>query len=87
MVCTYYYQPGSLLADGTYYKHSGYFCAAPKSYKLGSTITIVNKKTGKHIRLRVRDRCSHIDISRAAAKRLFGSRYKVIGRYTVKVYK
>lgn len=62
------------LADGTFYgDHGPLFCAAPRSIPLGTVLRLHNPKTGRTIRVVVRDRCrDHIDLSRGAFQRLGG---------------
>ena len=62
------------LADGTYYgDHGPLFCAAPRSVPLVTVLRVRNRRTGRTIRVVVRDRCrDHIDLSRGAFQRLGG---------------
>ena len=62
------------LADGTYYgDHGPLFCAAPRNVPLGSVLSLHNPRTGRTIRVIVRDRCrDHVDLSRGAFIRLGG---------------
>ena len=85
MIATYYTHSPGRLADGTLY-NSGYFCAAPKRFKLGQKLRIAYPVSGRRITVTVRDRgCSHLDLSQTAFKALVGPRYKVIGKVTVKI--
>ncbi len=62
------------LADGTLYgDHGPLFCAAPRGIPLGSVLRLHNPKTGRTIRVVVRDRGpDHLDLSRGAFERLGG---------------
>lgn len=62
------------LADGSYYgDHGPLFCAAPSNVPLGSVLRLHNPRTGRTIRVVVRDRCrDHVDLSRGAFIRLGG---------------
>lgn len=74
---------GRLMTNGKPYNPNKLTAAHP-SIKIGKTITVMNNKTGKTIRVVVTDRCNcSIDLSSAAYKALGGSKKK--GRLSVSV--
>lgn len=77
------YFVGRKMANGQRFSQ-GRMTAAHPSLRLGSTVTVVNRRTGKSVRVKITDRCNcSIDLSKAAFRALGGKLSQ--GRLPVKI--
>jgi len=74
------------MADGSRYRSTGSFCAAPDDIPLHSRIEVTDPATGRSLYLTVRDRdLRNIDLPTRSFQELAGSRWRKAGRIRVEV--